>query len=620
MQVFFGGGIDRSLPQHLIPDGACRNMVNVYYPREIQTPRTRPGLVQYLAGTAVPGKVTAVHVYQKSASTQFVVLTCLNAEADDQELYYLDASKEAVQISAALGSLESPCLLTYNGRLLVALPGKNLRVWLGNTSTSPTAAKAHGHVTVTTQPDDGETVTIAGQQFTFQAVGRATLGEVQIGGTTSVTATNLAAAINIDCTNVSAAPSTNSVTVTARLTGVAGNSLALVDGTAGNLSLSAATLAGGVDGLALDEVDTYEAPQPAMICSDKMGRVVAAGDPAHPDRVFFSAPNSEMEWAEGDYGDGEIADIGYLEGNSYSAIAPFMDEIFVHKTGQNKEIHRLHVVVPDPAEWFAQKRFYAGCSAALNHRCAVSVADKHVSLDADTFRVYQGTDTYDEIASGMDGSKVYDLIEGTAGPTGFLVVNPLHLHVMVFPAAGSRALIYHYGSRRWTSWEFQIGDRTICSAVYSEDLGAMLLGLSDGVLYKLDPAVCTDDGTPFASTIVGKSIGGEAMSVLVVKQTLIDYQHHIAGAGTCYLVANRDESLPQALFDFTVDDTGLELSEALMELYEATMPFASEVYGRVGSVNQGKGETVAPKVVLRTGAFSLNNMTILVAYTGRATQ
>lgn len=126
---------------------------------------------------------------------------------------------------------------------------------------SPINAKAAGGtITVTAQPTDGETVTIGSRTYTFKASLTGAANEIAIGADTNATADNLKRAINdegIEGTNygagtaihadVTASVSTNIVTVTAKVKGAAGNSISLATNSA-NITLSGASLAGGVDG------------------------------------------------------------------------------------------------------------------------------------------------------------------------------------------------------------------------------------------------------------------------------------------------------------------------------------------------------------------------------------
>lgn len=107
--------------------------------------------------------------------------------------------------------------------------------------------KATGTITLTTNPAAGDTVIVNGVVFTFVASG-AVAGQVNIGGTSSVTAASLqaalAASINASLIGAEYTVSTNVVTVTVQLGGTAGNAFTLAK-TGTNITVSGATLTGG---------------------------------------------------------------------------------------------------------------------------------------------------------------------------------------------------------------------------------------------------------------------------------------------------------------------------------------------------------------------------------------
>jgi len=104
---------------------------------------------------------------------------------------------------------------------------------------------ATGTITVSSNPADADTLTLNGVALTFKTALTGAAHEVLIGGTTTITATNIAAAINADTASfaMDATSSTNVVTVVATAIGTAGNAVTMAkSGT--NPTLSAANLAG----------------------------------------------------------------------------------------------------------------------------------------------------------------------------------------------------------------------------------------------------------------------------------------------------------------------------------------------------------------------------------------
>lgn len=110
----------------------------------------------------------------------------------------------------------------------------------GTGATASVAAT--GTITITTNPTAGDTVTVGSTVYEFVSadpVGQ----QVLIGGSTTETATNLAAIISGIATATS---STNTVTVTASETGAQGNSIALAASNSSAITVGA-SLSGGAD-------------------------------------------------------------------------------------------------------------------------------------------------------------------------------------------------------------------------------------------------------------------------------------------------------------------------------------------------------------------------------------
>lgn len=115
---------------------------------------------------------------------------------------------------------------------------------IANTDVGSTAAT--GSLVVIAQPTAGDTFGVDGTTFTFVASG-ASGDEVNIGGSTGVTASNMRSKINA-LANVSAAVSTDTITITALVGGTGGNSIAIANPSNGaSITRSASSLSGGID-------------------------------------------------------------------------------------------------------------------------------------------------------------------------------------------------------------------------------------------------------------------------------------------------------------------------------------------------------------------------------------
>lgn len=140
-------------------------------------------------------------------------------------------------------SVKCPLAETTLENMVAIMPGATL--------TQVGGALATGTITISTNPSDGDTITLGGKTVTFKTVPVAAL-DVQIGANSAATATNLAAKLNAStdqkiAANQYAAAATV-VTATANRKGTEGNSFTLVTGTAGvKVTMSGATMTGGTE-------------------------------------------------------------------------------------------------------------------------------------------------------------------------------------------------------------------------------------------------------------------------------------------------------------------------------------------------------------------------------------
>jgi phage tail sheath gpL-like len=115
-------------------------------------------------------------------------------------------------------------------------------------SSANAPVQASGTVTaVNASISANDTVTVAGTVLTAKSSG-ATGAQFNKGGTSTITATNLAAAINANCTVVSASSVGAVVTVTCNTAGAVGNFVTLATSNGTGFTISAATLASGAGG------------------------------------------------------------------------------------------------------------------------------------------------------------------------------------------------------------------------------------------------------------------------------------------------------------------------------------------------------------------------------------
>ena len=147
------------------------------------------------------------------------------------------------------------------------------------------AVKATGAFTLTSQPANGEAVTIGSFVYTFKTTLTTASGDVKIGTTLADTQANLVAAINGDQNLIgsgygsltrphpfvsASAFAANVMTVTALVGGVAGNLIATTETVVTGGSWGAATLTGGAadsaaDGVFYPALDQYNVSSYASV-------------------------------------------------------------------------------------------------------------------------------------------------------------------------------------------------------------------------------------------------------------------------------------------------------------------------------------------------------------------
>ena len=157
----------------------------------------------------------------------------------------------------------TPDVSTNDGDVVVPVDVRRFGQWLkllfGAPATTGAAAAATGVLTLTGNVADGDTVTIGGKVYTFQATLTNADGRVHVGASAAASITNLynainaaggtsgtdyAAATTAHPTVAATASTAATLTVSARAPGAGGNAIALVE-TSANASWSGASLAGG---------------------------------------------------------------------------------------------------------------------------------------------------------------------------------------------------------------------------------------------------------------------------------------------------------------------------------------------------------------------------------------
>lgn len=192
-------------------------------------------------------------------------------------------------VSHALTGMDFSAALNLNGVATVitaALGGAATVTWNGSqfiitSATSGIGVKAHGLITFTGNPADGDTVTVNGIVITFKAAGP-TGNQVLIGGTDAQTAVNLNTFLNASA-SVNIAAATYSVaglviTVTFKTVGTGGNAFTLAEAST-SLTVSGANLTGGLEA---SSVGYAVAPASGQDVSGLLGLTAALALPLVP--------------------------------------------------------------------------------------------------------------------------------------------------------------------------------------------------------------------------------------------------------------------------------------------------------------------------------------------------
>lgn len=121
------------------------------------------------------------------------------------------------------------------------------------------AVAATGELTMDDQPEEGDTITIGGTEFTFTA--SPSFGQdIEIGATLADTKANTVAKINDLSQTLISDFSGDVATLTARAPGAAGNDIATTS-TSSNATFGAATLTGGADAVYADPIVLVPVPE-----------------------------------------------------------------------------------------------------------------------------------------------------------------------------------------------------------------------------------------------------------------------------------------------------------------------------------------------------------------------
>lgn len=118
------GGLNYALSPYAIADNELQHARNMIYDPYTGKLVTRPGTL-CMSETALPAAITRLHAYEYSAGTEIIC-------SAGGKLYRVSGA-DFVEIGSLTNATAVPSFLTFNGKLLIADGGQNIRTWNGTT-------------------------------------------------------------------------------------------------------------------------------------------------------------------------------------------------------------------------------------------------------------------------------------------------------------------------------------------------------------------------------------------------------------------------------------------------------------------------------------------------------
>lgn len=343
----------------------------------------------------------------------------------------------------------------------------------------------------------------------------------------------------------------------------------------------------------------------------KDNRVVVAGDPGYPDRVWQSSVGNETTWtANSD----DYCDVGWQDKMSVIGIAEFADGLYiVFKRG----LAGLGMYfLTSLSETAPSVKKVSSVHCPVNHQSVVDVLGQLVFMEDSAITTLLGTDTQGKVVPSQEPGKKLGTIKSST-ETSWAMVYPPDRQIWFCTPTYDYVYVYHYQIDAWTYFSFDVA---LYSAFYHPSTGYLYFGGDDGFIYRYDkvPSSYTDDGVAYQQTIKTRLVDLTPMRQKIVKDPTLVYEtlEGCDGTFSIYDDFGRTEVYSKA---FTVSGGSPSLystqeSEDNITLYSTQTGEAHEMY----LVNRVYASTKFPvnlavdelqfKVVVTGGALVLNEI------------
>lgn len=348
------------------------------------------------------------------------------------------------------------------------------------------------------------------------------------------------------------------------------------------------------------------------------GRVASSGATSAPHRLSLSAPGDETTWSTVAPADGQEFDVDLNVGDGITDFNIYANDIVVFKGPEQRGSYRIIIPVGDYTQAYIKQDSYK--SSSINWHTSINENNNLYFLDNNGWKSYKGVLNYGDVEQDPIGAKINGVITPSIDKAqAFMFSNPFYSQVWLKYADVQTIYAFHYlmngGKGAFLPQEFK--DLKVCSACYAEDARYLLMGMSDGYIYKLDRTLYTDNAVAVPGFFLTKRASLKNANITKkLFQTAFAYQG--LSNGTVTLEALTDGGTKTATLVSTSISTGSDL------LYEATgyLNDATDLlYGETLQSNLSRKMIwhydLQYRVTVNSGALKLDRLEGLVNIWGR---
>jgi hypothetical protein len=346
---------------------------------------------------------------------------------------------------------------------------------------------------------------------------------------------------------------------------------------------------------------------PKASCITIIGNRVAVNHLDEPDSVYLSKTFDETGWDTTTTAVG--LRVGFGDMLAVNGFGVFGTNLIVSKVGSSeRRLYRVDMSDATPANWSIS--LLSANNAAQGPTSMCSAYNNVFLSDYDGFKSVLGVEAYGDLQVDDMGSKVNTLIKGrTCYSIKYI---PLYNAVFIFYDSQAFVFTMRQGKPRFTDLQFGQGIiRSIAQAG-----STVYLGGNNGVLYKLDETVATDETTtgtylPYSSNLRSKTYVYAVDMMLRKFQTFI--KPIIAAAGSIYIVTPEQKEILVGTID-SIPHSGY-LYDATTYLYDLTgyvYDLGNAPYVSL-SRNRTRATGLALQIVTTTGRIGLDKIQAEIA-------